>query len=294
MSFPIVPPAWRGLAWGAVSAASYSLFTVFVRGILEELAPRDLVLWRFAMAAPLAWLLLWRTGLDWRVGRPLFLAGVLFSVVAWAGFAALDRLPVAVFIVMVSTYPAIVAIGGLFLGRRCHRRTWWGLGIGLSGVVLLVTQGVDDQPLMVSGVVLVVVNAALYAGYIMWSDVKIRAGIDGLAAMTWSLTGSLAGAIVLMLPDGVTVPASPGVWARLVALAAVCTLLAGLAFYRSLVLLGPADAALIGIADPSLAVVWSVLLLGESLTALQGAGAAVVLMGVGWSQYRPRSNKVSA
>lgn len=163
-----------------------------------------------------------------------------------------------------------VVVGGLFLGRRCHRRTWWGLGIGLSGVVLLVTQGVDDQPLMVSGVVLVVVNAALYAGYIMWSDVKIRAGIDGLAAMTWSLTGSLAGAIVLMLPDGVTVPASPGVWARLVALAAVCTLLAGLAFYRSLVLLGPADAA------------------------LQGAGAAVVLMGVGWSQYRPRSNKVSA
>jgi len=290
LALPIVPPAWRGLAWGVVSAASYSLFTVFVRGVLEELEPRDLVLWRFILAAPLAWLLLWWSRVDWRTGRPLFFAGLLFSVVAWAGFAALDRLPVAVYIVIISTYPAMVAIGGLLMGRRGHRRTWWGIAIALSGVTLLVTQGADDQPLLVSGVVLVIVNAALYAGYIIWSDVRMRSGIDGLVAMTWSLTGSLVGAIVLVLPDGVTVPSSPGVWWRLTALAAISTLLAGLAFYRSLALVGPADAALIGIADPSLAVVWSVLLLGESLTALQAAGAAVVLVGVGWSQYRPRAN----
>ena len=201
-----------GCGLGAVSAASYSLFTVFVWGMLDGLEPRDLVLWRFALATPLAWMLLWWTRVDWRTGRPLFFAGLLFSVVAWAGVAALDRLPVAVYIVIISTYPAMVAIGGLIMGQRGHRRTWWGIAIGLSGVVLLVTQGADDQPLLVSGVVLVLVSAALYAGYIIWSDVRTRSGIDGLAAMTWSLTGSLVGAVVLVVPDGVTVPSSLGVW----------------------------------------------------------------------------------
>lgn len=292
MRMASVGPVWRGVAWGALSAASYSLFVVFVRGILNELEPRDLVLWRFALAAPLAWLLVARRP-DVAAGRPLFLAGMVFSVVAWAGFAALDRLPVAVYIVIISTYPAMVAVGGHLVGRRAHRRTWWGIAVGLVGVVLLVTQRSSDQPLMVSGVVLVVVNAALYAGYILWSDVRMRSGVDGLVAMTWSLTGSLVGAVLLAVPGGVSVPSTFDVWWRLVALATISTLLAGVAFYRSLAVLGSADAALIAIADPSLAVLWSVLLLGEPLGALQVVGATVVMVGVGWSQWRPRDPAAS-
>jgi len=287
MNGDAVPAMWRGLAWGALSATCYSLFVVFVRGILEELDPSDLVLWRFALAAPLAWLFVARRpGLA--AGRPLFWTGTLFSVVAWAGFAALDRLPVALYIVIISTYPTMVAVGGHLLGRRAHPRTWWGIGLGLVGVVLLVTQRSDDQPLVVTGVILVVLNAALYAAYILWSEVRMRSGVDGLVAMTWSLTGSLAGALVLVAPSGVTVPSSPGVWWRLAALAAVSTLLAGVAFYRSLAALGSADAALIAIADPSLGVVWSVLILGEPLGPLQVIGATVVMFGVAWSQWRPR------
>lgn len=278
----------NGIAWGALSAASYSLFVVFVRGILEELEPTDLVLWRFVIAAPMAWVLVARRP-DVRAGQPLFLAGMLFAAVAWAGFAALDRLPVAVYIVIISTYPAMVAVGGRLLGRPTRSRTWWGIATGLGGVVLLVTQRSDDQPLLLSGVVLVIVNAALYAVYILWCDTRMRTGIDGLVGMTWSLTGSLVGAAVLAAPSGVTIPDSAAVWWRLVALAAISTLLAGVAFYRSLATLGSADAALIAIADPSLAVLWSVLLLGEPLTLVQVLGAAIVLVGVTWSQWRPRT-----
>ncbi len=288
MVSPSRSTVWNGIVWGALSAASYSLFVVFVRGILEELEPSDLVLWRFALAAPLAWLLVARRP-DVRAGQPLFLAGLLFAAVAWAGFAALDRLPVAVYIVIISTYPAMVAVGGRLLGRPTRSRTWWGIASGLGGVVLLVTQRSDDQPLLVSGVVLVIVNAGLYAVYILWCDTRMRTGIDGLVGMTWSLTGSLVGAAVLAVPSGVTVPDSAGVWWRLVALAAISTLLAGVAFYRSLAALGSADAALIAIADPSLAVLWSVLLLGEPLTMVQVLGAAIVLIGVTWSQWRPRT-----
>lgn len=278
----------RGVAWGVVSAASYSLFTVFVRGILEELEPRDLVFWRFALAAPLAWLIVARRP-QVRAGLPLFVPGVLFSVLAWAGFAALDRLPVAVYIVIISTYPAMVAVGGRFIGQRVRVRTWWGIAVTLCGVVLLVTQRSDDQSLMVTGVMLVLVNAALYAVYILWSHHRLRAGVDGVVAMTWSLTGSLVGGVVLVVPFGVNMPSSAGVWWRLVALAGISTLLAGVAFYRSLARLGSADAALIAIADPSLGVVWSVLLLGEPLGALQVVGVVVVMVGVAWSQWRPRS-----
>jgi drug/metabolite transporter (DMT)-like permease len=279
-------PVARGVAWGVVSASSYSLFTVFVRGILEELEPRDLVLWRFALAAPLAWLIVARRR-DLRAGMPLFLPGVLFSLLAWAGFAALDRLPVAVYIVLISTYPAMVAVGGLMLRQPVRARTWWGIAVTLSGVTLLVTQRSQGPSLMLTGVILVVINAALYAIYIIWSDLRIRTGVDGLVAMTWSLTGSLAGAAVLVVPFGVQAPSSAGVWWRLLALAGVSTLLAGAAFYRSLALLGSADAALIAIADPSLGVLWSVVLLGEPLGAIQVVGAVVVMVGVAWSQWRP-------
>jgi uncharacterized membrane protein len=38
-----------------VSALAYSLFTVFGKNVLEQLGTTDVLFWRFAIAAPVAW-----------------------------------------------------------------------------------------------------------------------------------------------------------------------------------------------------------------------------------------------
>ena len=51
--------------------------------------------------------------------------------------------------------------------------------------------------------------------------------------------------------------------------------------------LGPASAALVATTEPVLTLIWVVVILGDSLKAIQLLGAALVIIGVVWSQRTP-------
>jgi len=287
-----------GVLWMLSSAGAYSLFTVFGKNVLEEIDTSDVLLWRFLIAVPVAWAFIVvraRMGgpgpfsVAW---KPRFLAGVAFGAVAWMAFAGLDSLPAALYIVIIYTYPAMVAIGSWLLGKPTSRHIWVAVGITLLGIAFTVPEildGAGDAKLY--GVVMTLGNALLYAGYVLYSErlVTGESAGDGLVASAWSLTGSLTfAAVVTAFSWPVSAPESPGGIGSMIGLAVVSTVIASMAFFLGVRHLGPAPAALIAATEPVLTLIWIVTILHESLQPIQLLGASLVIAGVIWSQRPPK------
>jgi drug/metabolite transporter (DMT)-like permease len=274
------------------------MFTVFGKTVLKELEAIDVLLWRFFIAVPAAWLFIvirhQRGGpspfsVAW---KPRFAAGLVFGSVSWLAFAALDRMPGALYIVIMYTYPAMVAVGAYFLGRPTSKHVWMAIAITLVGIALTVPEVINGAGgATVVGLILTLGNALMYATYMILSERLVRgdqAG-DGLVASAWSLTGSLAFAVVIAIvkwpPD---FPDTLNGIGSMFGLALISTVIASMGFFLGVRHLGPASAALVATTEPVLTLIWVVIIFGDSLKAIQLLGAALVIIGVVWSQRTPK------
>jgi drug/metabolite transporter (DMT)-like permease len=224
--------------------------------------------------------------------KPRFAAGLVFGSVSWLAFAALDRMPGALYIVIMYTYPAMVAVGAYFLGRPTSKHVWMAIAITLVGIALTVPEVINGAgSATVVGLILTLGNALMYATYMILSERLVRgdqAG-DGLVASAWSLTGSLAFAVVIAIvkwpPD---FPDTLNGIGSMFGLALISTVIASMGFFLGVRHLGPASAALVATTEPVLTLIWVVIIFGDSLKAIQLLGAALVIIGVVWSQRTPK------
>ena len=285
-----------------LSATAYSMFTIFGKNVLEEMDAVDVLVWRFLLAVPLAWVVVLIRARFGGPGPfsvawlPRFTAGVLFGGVAWLAFAGLDQLPGALYIVIIYTYPAMVAVGATLLGRPAGRHVWIAVLITLVGIALTVPEVLDGAGgATVAGLLFTLGNALTYAAYVIYSERLVTDGGDGLVASAWSLTGSLAFAVVAAAFSWpFDAPSSAGGIGSAIGLAAISTVLASMAFFLGVRRLGPSSAALVATTEPVLTLIWVVLILNESMKPVQLMGASLVIVGVLWSQRAPRAQPTKA
>lgn len=288
-----------GISWILVSAMAYSLFTVMAKRLLDEIGPTDVLFWRFVIATPVIWavvLLRARTRrgpnplhVEW---HPRFAMGLLFGLLAWFAFVGVDKLPGDLYVIIIYTYPAMVAVGARLLGKPATRELWTALAITTVGIALTVPEIFDgSQDAALFGFVLTLFNAALYAGYILYSERIVNdtkghhlAG-DSFVAAAWGMVGSLVvGTVVALASGGISLPNTGLAVVCMFGLGIVSTVVSQTAFFLGVSKLGPAPAALVAASEPVMALTWLVLFLDESMRAIQVAGAALVIVGVVWSQ----------
>ena len=135
-----------GIALVVVSAAGFGSGTVLSKPIYAAgLDWLQLLAWRFAIGAALAWtwILVSRTrrAALRRLPRRQALAaaglGVWYAGNAGTYYAGLESVPASLAGVLVYLYPAIVAVLSIrYATRLAGRRPWIALGIALVGVVL--------------------------------------------------------------------------------------------------------------------------------------------------------------
>jgi drug/metabolite transporter (DMT)-like permease len=241
---------------------------------------------RFLLAGALFWLLVAGTGaarhlrsLSRRdLGMALALGGVAYSAQAGAYFAALQRLDASLLSLLLYTFPAMVTVAAIALGReRANRRTAAALGLA-SGGLFLVLAGAGAGALDPLGTLLGVSAAVIYSTYILTSaSVTERVGpllLSALVCTGAATTLTLAGAASGDLRLGEVSTAGFG-W--LAALAVVSTVGAVSLFFAGLRRVGPTTASILSTAEPLTTVLLAFLAFGESLGAVQLAGGALVL-----------------
>jgi drug/metabolite transporter (DMT)-like permease len=241
---------------------------------------------RFALAAALFWVLVLATGAAGRlrtlprrdIGLALALGAIGYSAQAGAYFTALKRLDASLLSLLLYTFPAMVTVAAIALGReRASRRTAGALMLA-SGGLFLVLAGAGAGALDPVGTLLGITAAVVYTTYILTSaGVAQRVGpllLSALVCTGAATTLTIGTALGGDLHPGRLTAAGLG-W--LAAIAVVSTVGAVSLFFAGLKRVGPTTASILSTAEPLTTVVLAFLAFGESLTPVQLGGGALVL-----------------
>ena len=258
------------------------------------LSPQQAVSFRIALAAVLllAFVAVTRPRLlkVRRADLPV-LAGYGFigvAVVQLLYFAAVSRIPIGVAMLLEFTSPVLVALWVRFVRRVVlPARMWVGTALAVLGLALVaeVWQGLRLDAL---GLLFGIGAALCAAAYFLFGERATRT-IAPLGLVTW---GMVIGAVVIaflappwslpgevMAADAAFGAWDVPVWVLLVTCAVVSTALAYVLSINSLRLLPANVVSVLAIIEPIVATVLAWLLLGQTLTIVQVAGAAILLSG---------------
>jgi drug/metabolite transporter (DMT)-like permease len=273
-----------------VSATAFGAMAVFGKLAYDQGATVGTLLSvRFTLAATLFWLLL-AAGGALRELRTLrrrdFAAGLLLGTCGYAAqagcyFTALNRIDASLLALLLYTFPGIVAVGAVLLGReRFDRRRALALGLALGGIALVVA-GAGTGALEPVGTALGLCAALVYSAYILISDTLVRR-ISAFLLTALVCTGA---AVTLTTGSALLGELRPGAltsagWGWLGCLAVVSTVAAISLFFAGLQRVGPTNAAILATVEPLVTVVFASIVFGETLGPLQLVGGALVLAAV--------------
>jgi drug/metabolite transporter (DMT)-like permease len=301
-----------GIGLGALAGAAYGTGPLFFKAYVYPAGVDWLAMlvWRFAFAAIVSWVWLLAQPraraelvlLDRRtVGRLLF-TGAFFLLNASVYYAAIERIDTSLVALLMSIYPALVAVVSLRLGYKFEGRLAWGaLAIVILGTILTVG-GVNPNTNQ-GGIVLALLSPVAYAGYIVltaWmagertgqtADMRSRgrgAEVSPPVAGAVMMTGTFLATLVVgvlarepLLPTQIPSAAWPGLAGIGIFAAAVAIQ----AFYASAARIGAAQASLMATVEPIVVIFLGITFLDEAFAPIRVVGAAVVLTGVLLAQF---------
>jgi drug/metabolite transporter (DMT)-like permease len=279
-----------GALYCLASAAAFGAMGVFGKLAYDEGATvGTLLAGRFGLAAALLWLFVVCAGRagDLRalsrrdVGIALALGAIGYGAQAGGYFAALDRLDASLLALVVYTFPVMVTVTAIALGREpASRRTALALALASVGLVLVLA-GAAVGALDALGTALGLGAAVVYSAYILISE-GVAARLGPLALSTLVCTGAATTLTLAGLAGGDLDPGrvSATGFGWLAGLAVVSTVGAVALFFAGLRRVGPSAASILSTLEPLVTVGLAFLAFGESLGPAQLAGAGLVLSAV--------------
>jgi drug/metabolite transporter (DMT)-like permease len=282
------------------SAAAFGAMAVFGKLAYDNgTTVGTLLAVRFTLAAVMFWALVlatpgWATELRALARRDLAIAlglgAVGYAAQAGCFFAALERIDASLLSLMLYTFPAMVAIAAIVLGRERADATRFGaLALASTGLVLVLASARPGalDPL---GAGLALGAALVYTTYILVSQgIAGRLGPTLLSALVCTgaaVTLTVGSTLLGDLRPGEVTPAG---WGWLAGIAVVSTVAAVSLFFAGLKRVGPTTASILSTVEPVVTVVLAFLVFGELLGSLQLLGGALVIAAViVLASHRPR------
>jgi drug/metabolite transporter (DMT)-like permease len=241
---------------------------------------------RFALAAALFWVLVLAGGAGRElralgardVGVGLALGACCYALQAGCYFAALERIDASLLSLLLYTFPSIVAVAAVALGReRLDGRRLAALGLASGGLALVVA-GAGTGALDPLGAALGLGAAVVYSTYILVGQgiaARVRPRLLSALVCTGAAVTLTVGSALLgeLRPGELTLAG----WGWLACLAVVSTVVAVSLFFAGLRRVGPTTAAILSTVEPLVTVLLAFIVFGETLGLVQLAGGALVL-----------------
>jgi drug/metabolite transporter (DMT)-like permease len=272
-----------------LSGAAFGAMAAFGRlGFENGATVGTLLAARFVLAAVLWWVVL--LGTRAAALRSLTRRDTLFGLAlgafgyaAQAGgyFTALERMDASVLSLLVYTYPAIVGVAAVALGReRLDGRRVLALACASGGLVLVLA-GAGTGALDPLGTVLGIATALVYSAYILTGE-RLAARMPASILSALVCTGAAATLTTAAALLGQLRPAEVRLagWGWIACLAVVSTVGAVSLFFAGLARVGPTTAAILSTVEPLVTVVLALIVFGEVLQPVQVAGGGLVLSAV--------------
>ena len=202
------------------------------------------------------------------------LMGVLYTAQAQSYFTALLYASSGLVGLLLYIYPVLVTLLAILLGwEKPERSTLLLLTMAVSGIAITLSGNLQGQPL---GIALGLLAAVVYAVYILLGGRLTRA-TDPLAATFVILAVAALGNSAFAVAGGVGLPHDATVWLAIAAIALFSTVIASAAFLIGIKHLGAAQTSIISTLEPAITLCLGVAVLGETISANQLIGGALVL-----------------
>lgn len=215
------------------------------------------------------------------------LMGALYTAQSQSYFTALQHASSGLVALLLYAYPVLVTILAVLLGwEKLNWRSFGLLGMAVAGLAITLGGDLQGEPL---GIALGLLAAGVYAVYILIGG-RLTAGTDPMAATLVILTAAAIGNGALALAGGASLPSGTSAWLAIGAIAIFSTVIAISAFLVGVKYVGPARASIISTLEPVITICLGVVLLGESVSASQMAGGAMVLGAVIMLAQQPRTD----
>jgi drug/metabolite transporter (DMT)-like permease len=264
-----------GLAFGTLGVFGKLAFAA-------GLQPGQFLAFRFSIAALVlgAYVLAFRrrelSKLDARsIGASLLLGLLGYAVFSSCYFMALQRISASLTVLLLYTYPVLVALGAaLFFKERLSRSTWIALPLASLGLALLVWGDLAVHD--VTGLLFGIGSAVFYTAYILlsahWLKGKPALPCVALIQASAGLALSLA-----HLPRGEIAPLFLAGWLPIIGAALLASVIAMTLFVIGLQKLPSSQVSILSTAEPISAVFLAGFFLHERLSLPQLLGGALVL-----------------
>ena len=288
----------RGFAIVIVSASLFGMLGPLSRFAYEAgMEPPAFVAWRavigfLALSAYVGWRVrrgstrLARFG-DLRVSaRAAMLAAALAgTILNLCMFIAFDRITIALALLGFYTYPALVAVANVALGREpLDRARVVALCLAIAGMIAVVASQLDPA----AGIRLDAIGIGLALGAAVCQTIFVLLARDGYPevpteqAMTTVLLVSCIGAILVALlaggPATLLQPvADPSLLPLLIFTGVAAAAIPSLGFLTGIRLIGGTRAGILMLFEPVVGVALAAWLLSEALAPIQIVGAAAIL-----------------
>ena len=277
-----------------VSAAAFGAMAIFGKLAYDEgVEVGDLLLVRFALASLLLLAVAQATGVLRGLSRRAVLTGLGMGAIGYAAqsglfFGALERMDASLLALILYTYPALVLIGAVVLGReRATGRRVAALAVALAGVALVLAGAASGEidPL---GAAMGFGASLVYTVYILVGD-RVGTGIPLVAFVALVCTGATCTfAVASLLRGGPELDFGAAGWGWIGCIVLISTVGAILTFFAGLARVGPSAASILSTLEPVVTVGLAAAAFGESLSAVQLLGGALVLSAVVVMQWPER------
>lgn len=273
-----------GYVLAIVQAVFYATMGIFGKLLYATgLTAQEAIILRFLATTVILGtvLLIWRKHALVSRQPAVYVQALLFFLSAILYFFAIERMSAGVATVIFYLYPVVVAVLSLFVfHERLSAPTAIALGIAVGG--LLLVSGVIESVLVIDmvGIALAVAASLAFAVYTMLIQKMGRT--ESPFTITFTLSWmSLLASCLLFAPSVPTMFHLSVEQIVLGCLTALFNTILGSALYIMAVKkIGATKTSLIGISETPFSLLFAYLILGETLTALQGIGAVLIVVAI--------------
>ncbi len=219
-----------------------------------------------------------RLRLEPRLRRAALALGLVLALQSFSLLSAFQRLPVSLAILIFYTFPIWVALASIVVERqRLAARTGLALALGLAGLALALD--VSVAAFEWSGVAFGALAAALMTVTVIGGGRTVRAAGPVATSFHTILCSGCVFAVVVALQGGPVLPTSGAGWIALAAVP-VTYLIAVMSFFLAIAKITGTRLATILNSEPVFTIALAAAILGERLSPVQAAGAALVVAAI--------------
>lgn len=286
----------RGIGAAVLASSIWGGMYVISRIVLGVIPPITLVCIRMLVSLLAMFIFLRIRNLEWRLPREIWTRVLLMGIVGYtisisAQFIGTKLAGAALGSLITTASPLVtVALSAFLKLERVNARAWFGLGLGLLGVVLTSTGSSDTNPLGI----LALIVAAVSWGVLGLIGGQVVSKHDPMAVTAWASAIGFFGTLIIVpfeLISNTIGTITPGILLGILYLGVVSTAIAFAAWVYGVSRAGSVLSGIAFFAQPIVGSLLGFLLLHEQLGWNFAAAAILLFAGAILARPEPRETR---